>query len=455
MNRWLHQALIQRPALLLRGESAAWRMIGEKRALERLAPDRLEQHIRARLAEQLTHAATRVAFYRHTWKLQGAVSPDRALEVLADLPFVAKRELQEHGSELRASGVGGRIWEKRTGGSTAEPVTVWKDANGMAEERAATWAALSWSGIRPSDRVARFWSSPLTSAGRRTFHLADLAMNRIRLSAFDLDDDSLERHWRRCRRFRPAWLYGYSSMIDLLAGWIEDHGEDGRALRLKAVVPTSEPLYDAQRARIARVFGCRVENEYGCGEFGAMAYECEAGTLHVMADNVVLEVLRDDGRAALPGETGEVVVTDLTNRAMPLVRYRMGDRAEAGGACRCGRSFPALQRVVGRTYDEVFTPTGRRWNGWQLHYFLSTLMGQRGGFRQYQVVQDGPDTLDVRIVADVAPNPETVRAICAYVHDQLDGMRATVRRVDGVERSRSGKLRIVRNDWSSSQDAAS
>ena len=455
MNPWLHRTLIHRPALRWRGEQATWRMIREKRMLERASPAELRRHVGARVLRLLAHAREHSAFYAAHWTgLAITGTPDDALAVLRTLPFVAKRELQEHSAEMRAAFTGEKVWQKSTGGSTAEPVTLWKNATGMAEERAATWAALSWAGIAPSDKVARFWSTPLTAASRRKFMLADIAMNRIRLSAFELDDAALERHWNDCLRFRPTWLYGYSSMIDLLAGWIEEHGRDGRTLGLRAVVPTSEPLYDAQRERMARVFGCAVENEYGCGEVGAIAYSCEHAQLHVMADNVVCEVLGDDDTPARPGETGEVVITDLSNFAMPLVRYRMGDRAEVGDPCACGRSFPVLRRVVGRTYDEVFTPSGRRWNGWQLHYFLSTLMGQRGGFRQYQVVQVGAALLDVRLVAHEMPTDETVCAIRDYVREQLDGMEATVRCVDGVERSRSGKLRVVRNDWRPSAGSA-
>lgn len=447
MNPWLHRTLIYRPVLRWRGEHATWRLIKQKQALERLTPAQLERHVCARLSRILTYANSEVPFYKRSWTVATLFAENRVLELLRELPFVSKRDLQERAAEMRAPNIRERVWSKSTGGSTAEPVTVWKNAHGMAEERGATWAALAWTGIRPSDKVARFWSTPLTQAGKCRFQLADFAMNRIRLSAFEFDDAGLERHWRECLRFRPKWLYGYTSTIDLLAAWIEEHGEDGRALGLTAVVPTSEPLYEGHRERITRVFGCPVQNEYGCGEVGGMAYECEQGQLHVMADNVVCEVLRDDGTPAGPGETGEVVITELTNHAMPLVRYRLGDRAEVGEPCTCGRSFPTLRRVIGRAYDEVFTPTGRRWNGWQIHYFLSTLMGQRGGFRQYQIVQNGPDTLDVRLVADQEPSPDTVQAIRAYVREQLDGMRASVRRVDSVERSKSGKLRVVRNDW--------
>src|SRR6185312_284733 len=131
------------------------------------------------------HARTNSAFYRERWVADSRLDAEAAFETLAGLPFVTKRDLQEHTARMRVDGASERITAKSTGGSTAEPVTVWKSASGMSEERAATWAALAWSGIKPSDRAARFWSTPLTSAAKRKFALADLAMNRIRLSAFE------------------------------------------------------------------------------------------------------------------------------------------------------------------------------------------------------------------------------------------------------------------------------
>src|SRR5689334_2585309 len=312
---------------------------------------------------------------------------------------------------------------------------------------AASWAHLTNVGVRIGDPSVRFWSIPLRTRAKMRGRLADLAMNRLRFSAFSFDDEHMSNVWTQCMRFRPRWIYGYSSMIDHFARWIEETQRDGRELGLVAVVPTSEPLYDEMRARLERVFGCSVMNEYGCGEVGPIAYSCRAGQLHIVVENLVVEVLRADGTPAGLGDTGEIVLTDLTNRAMPLIRYRMGDIAEVGEPCTCGQQSPTLRRVTGRAYDVVHTPNGRRWNGWQVHYMLSTLQMELGGYRQYQVVQDGPDTLDVRLVTDEPIRPDTERRIASYIAEQLDGMRARVRRVEAVERSASGKLRVVRNDW--------
>jgi phenylacetate-CoA ligase len=276
--------------------------------------------------------------------------------------------------------------------------------------------------------------------------MTDLAMNRIRLSAFDLDDDDMRDYWRRCMRFRPVWLYGYASLIHLFAEWIEMQGLEGVGLGLRAIVPTSEPLNERERARIGRVFGASVFDEYGCGEVGAIAYTCENGRLHVMTDNVAVECLDEDHRPAPPGKVGELVVTDLTNRAMPLLRYRLGDRVVMGDECDCGRGFPVIKQVLGRIHDVVFTPAGRRWHGEKIDYLMSQLYGERGGFRQYQVVQQAADQLQVRLVPDGPVPEELERRIIAYVSEKLDGMRAEVVLVDRIERAPSGKIWLVRND---------
>jgi phenylacetate-CoA ligase len=148
-----------------------------------------------------------------------------------------------------------------------------------------------------------------------------------------------------------------------------------------------------------------------------------------------------------PGETGELVLTDLTNHAMPLIRYRLGDRAVPSAGCECGLGFPAIDRIMGRIHDVVFTPAGRRWHGEKLDYLMSQLYADPGGFRQYQVVQHTATDLLVRLVADDEIATELESRIVEYVAERLDGMRAEVVRVDHIERAPSGKIRLVRNDW--------
>src|SRR5262249_18305868 len=123
-------------------------------------------------------------------------------------------------------------------------------------------------------------------------------------------------------------------------------------------------LHDWQRKSIEQVFDCKVTNRYGCEEVSLIACECERHEgLHVNADGVYVEIIRN-GRVARPGESGSVVVTDLTNRAMPILRYQVGDVAVVSDRrCDCGRGLPLLERLEGREADYVVTPAGELISG--------------------------------------------------------------------------------------------
>ena len=443
----MSRRLIYRLVTTLRGEGAVLKYLREIRSLQRLPEEELARRQDAQLLELLAFAGKHNRFHRQRGVSSDGLTADNVRRYVSTIEPMSRLDLQQNVHELTSEVLPRRVSSKSTGGSTGQPVKLIKDSRGVAREMAASWMALEWFGIGIADRGVRFWGTPLTAKRRLRFRLADFAMNRIRLSAFDLHDDDLAEYWERCIRFQPRWFYGYASLIHMFAEFIDKRGLDGRRLGLRAIVPTSEPLTTAQRETITRVYGAPIQNEYGCGEVGAIAYECERGLLHILSENLFVEVLDSEGREVSSGETGEVVVTDLTNTAMPLIRYRVGDYAVKGAKCSCGRSFPTLAKVWGRIHDVLYTPAGNRWHGEKLDYLMVQLFGDIGGFTQYQVVQDGPDTLDVRLVSD-QPIPDVMQQrIRTYVRERLDGMRASVRRVDSIERSPSGKLRLVRNDW--------
>src|SRR5258707_1233614 len=149
-------------------------------------------------------------------------------------------------------------------------------------------------------------------------------------------------------------------------------------------------LHDWQRRAIERAFGCPVTNRYGCEEVSLIACECERhGGLHVNADGIYLEVVRTDGTPAEPGEAGSLLVTDLVNRAMPLLCYQVGDvGALSERRCACGRGLPLLDRLEGREADYVVTPRGQLVSGISLTDHFATLVP---GVAQLQIIQESVD----------------------------------------------------------------
>ena len=446
-GRWLHRRLVYPGVVMLRGEGAVFARLRELQAIESLPAEDLLERQAVKLASLLNHARVCSPYYRARWGDRGAVTPSQARERLAELPFLTKRGLQECQTELLTHPRPGRVTRKTTGGSTGEPVTVVKDRIATAHEMAASWLGYGWHGVRIGDRAARFWGSPATLKRRLRFAAADFAMHRIRFSAFAFDEADLQRYWEACNDFRPDYFYGYVSMLEAFAAFVDSTSYDGSKLNLKCVVTTSEVLTESQRKLIERTFATRVQNEYGCGEVGPIAYECEEGRLHVMSENVLVEVLREDGEPARCGEPGEVVVTDLNNRAMPLIRYRLSDFAVRGLPCSCGRGFPVLERIWGRAYDFVESPEGKRYHGEFFMYLMEELRSAGRPIGQFQIVQEGPRTLAIAVVMPESARSEVEADIRSRLGRTLPGMEITVSGVAGISRESSGKMRVIRNRW--------
>lgn len=448
-SRWLHRNLVFPAIVRARGEGDLYPVLEELRALDDLSAERLRERQTQRLVRVLTYAGERCSLYRERWSGWVPSGPQEALAELGDLPYTTKQDLQENGDRITAHPRPSRVSRKTTGGSTGEPVTVLKDREATARNRAAFWYGVGWFGVRIGDRGARFWGSPRQLGWRRLrFDAADVAMNRLRFSAFAFDETDLEDYWHEAVSFSVDYFYGYVSMIEAFARHVERKGYDGGRLGLKSIVTTAEVLTPPQRRLLQRTFDAPVQDEYGCGEVGPIAYQCEHGALHVMTENVFLEVITDDGRPARPGEEGELVVTDLHNRAMPLIRYRLGDYGVKGEGCRCGRSFPVLRKIWGREYDFVQAPDGTKYHGEFFLYLFEDLRDAGVPVRQFRVTQVGERELQVEVSTDggnLGTEPRTT--ITSRLRGELTGMRFELSTVGTINRAASGKMRVVRNPW--------
>lgn len=448
VRRGLYRRVVFPAAVALRGETGMYDALHELEDLQWASTDELRRRQTRRLEDILDHAFRQVPYYRDTWDIEEIPPSTGVLDLLRRLPLVTKKALQERADDLVADDPPLRTIRKTTGGSTGQPVTVLKNSDAVARERAASWLAYGWNGVEIGDRGARFWGSPTNMGVRRLrFALADLVMNRLRFSAFAYSDEDLEVYWQKCLRARPDYFYGYVSMLTEFARHLQSRGHEGRRLDLKLVITTSEALTEPQRTLLESVFGAPVQNEYGCGEVGPIAYECPRGSLHLMSENVLVEVLTSDGRRAAVGESGEVVVTDLNNRAMPLIRYRVGDRAVIGESCSCGRGFPVLERVWGRAYDFVRDRDGRRYHGEYFMYLFEDLRDRGATITQFRVTQETDRDLRFEIVAPDTLGKEHATYLRSRLGQDMPGMKVTIDSVSSIERASSGKTRVIRNPW--------
>jgi phenylacetate-CoA ligase len=434
-RRQAYRYAIYYPIVLLRGQWVPQYLESLCRS-QFEAPQVLQNHQDELLERLGVWAREHVAFYQH---MSGRLSR----ETLTELPVITRRTLIDQREQLKARDFNGRRFVRTTGGSTGRPVTIDRDARAFAWELAATCRGRQWAGVDIGDPEGRLWGVPVTAAGRRYAWWADALLHRRRCSAFQFTVADMDRYTELLNRFQPSYLYGYVSMLVEYARHLQSSAVAPR-YRLKSVIATSEVLEPQQRAVLEEAFACRVFNEYGCGEVGRIAHECEHGSMHLNGENVFVEVQRPDGTAATAGE-GLLLVTDLINRAMPLIRYQNGDVGRLGtAACACGRGLPVLEKVLGRAYDMITGPGNRKFHGQFFVYMVEQAKRLRLGIEAFQVVQSGLNELTVKMVPGKDYGSATHAFVRSYLQERFHpDVKVSLRTVDRIERERSGKMRVV------------
>lgn len=417
-------------AYLAQYERDQWRSTDELQALQW-----------RKLQALVAHCWTQVPFYRRWWGKAGVGDPAdiRDRDDYARLPVLTKALIREHADAMIAADRRGELYFKATGGSTGEPMRFGYTRESYERRVAVMFRGYGWSGARLGQRTAYLWGAPVAApAGFALFkdRLFHAAFHRRMLNAFDMDERRMAEYADAIDRFRPETVIGYVGPLYELARWIERNGR--RPHRPRRVLGAAEALLPHQRETIERVFGAPAYDTYGCREFMLIAAECEARDgLHVNIDHLHLEY-GGDGDAGGPRE---LIVTDLHNFGMPLVRYLNGDLGTPGAnGCACGRGLPRLAKVDGRKLDALRTADGRLIPG---EYFVHTLMSLRG-FRHYQVVQRRLDALAVRLVPDEDYGEAVEDTIRAELRKLVgDSIAIDFERVDAIALTASGKRRVT------------
>lgn len=400
----------------------------------------------SKLKRLVEHCWREVPYYQKQWKALGFSPSD--LRTRADferLPLLGKSEVREHFDDLHASSMRTSLLYKTTGGSTGEPMRFGYTRESYERRLAVMWRGYGWAGARMGRRTLFLWGGNLGQVARlqqakeRLYHRA---FNRRMLNVFGMDDARMQQFADAIRSFRPAVIVGYTSPLYQFAEWMRRTGQ--RVPRPQSVISAAEALEDHQRKSIESGFDCPVYNTYGCREFMLIASECaDCGNLHVNADHLYFE-LADCSTDARGGETGDIVITDLHNWGMPLLRYCNGDVATRPHANvhvpHCARGLPVLGRVVGRKLDILRSRDGRMLPG----EFFPHLLKDVAGVRRFQVVQEQLD----RFVLNIVAGPEFGTRQQAGIRHALaavlgESTTLEIRIVDDIPLTPSGKLRVT------------
>jgi phenylacetate-CoA ligase len=415
------------------------------RALERtqwLPPAELAAYQQQRLAAFMTDASARVPYVQRLLAEHGLAPRDVSdLDGLRRLPLMDKATIRAHVEDLKARGARD-LARFNTGGSSGEPLVFYIGKERISHDVAAKWRATRWWNVDIGDREVVVWGSPIElGAQDRVRALRDALLRTQLVPAFELSPANLDRFVAAIRRFRPRMLFGYPSSLALIARHAEAGGVALNTLGVRVAFVTSERLYDHQREAIERVFGCPVANGYGGRDAGFIAHACPHGSLHITAEDIIVEVVGADGQPVPPGETGEIVITHLATADFPFIRYRTGDvGALDPQPCPCGRGLPVLGRLEGRTTDFIVAADGTVMHGLALIYVLRDMEE----IDQFKIVQES--LMHTRVlVAAARPLPaERIADIRAQFQRRLgEGVDIAVEEVAHIPREHSGKYRYV------------
>jgi len=354
------------------------------RELERLSPAEFDLLHEQRLESVLDYARTHVPLYR-TGAWQTALAEGRP--GLDHWPVLERDTLRSCYGELLAQPSPGRIVTHGTSGSTGTPVKI------AFTRHSDTWGwahraqGLLWHGVPigvPALRLLlkrRRWRDFLL--GQKSFPV--------------LDTTAVEQAISYLRDARPALVMGSPSALFYLARCMRERGCTGPLAPFARV--GGEQLFPFQRVEIEQFLAARAVDSYGCTEIGALAGECPAGSMHIYADHVHIEIFAGDAPVP-PGEFGDVVLTAMANPAMPLVRYRVGDQARLSpDRCSCGLPHPVLLDLRPRSDDRFAAIDGRLRHGAELVEKLDGFFADAisTGVRQVQFEQEGPRSWRVAV----------------------------------------------------------
>lgn len=399
------------------------------------------------LAKVLEHAERTVPFYRTRFGELNASARELAeLSAWQRLPLLSRREVQLAGSQLHSTQVPaghGRVSATSTSGSTNQPVTTLGTEVTQLFWQAITLRDHLWHrrDFRQSLAAIRHTGDdqamPPQGVRNDTWGAATRNVFRTGVSHTLNVRSTVDEQIAWLLEISPSYLLSYPSVLRAIAEQFER-----RSLRLPSLCEVrafGEVLETETRTICERVFGVPVVDLYSTQEVGYIALQCPvSGHYHLQSESLLVEILDDAGLPCAPGAVGKVVVTTLHNFAMPLLRYDIGDYAQVGTACPCGRQLPVITRILGRQRGLIVMPDGaRRWPVFDAGERPEELPP----FFQYQVIQKSRSQVEVLVVRHAPLQAGEIRKIQRYMQQTLGApFDVAIREVETIPRSPSGKF---------------
>lgn len=330
-----------------------------------------------------------------------------------------------------------------TSGSTGTPLFFAKDRFAHA----LTWAVIkdryNWYGIKISSNQARFYGIPLAKFQYYKERVKDFFMNRFRFVVFDLSEDSLNSFERKFRTRKFDFVYGYTNSMVVFAKHLTQKGlvlKKDVCPTVKCCIATSEQCNDIDKQILEVGFGVNVVKEYGASELDFIAFNDKNGDWIISNEAVFIEIIEENNKPVKDGEVGRIILTSLHNKAMPFIRYEIGD---LGSIQRSnGGRYDKLITLNGRLNDFAILPSGKKVPGFTLYYVSRQILEKSGIVKEYVIKQISSASFVFEIVSDKPISDKDKALIVSTMEQYLEpGISIEIKRVEKIDRQKSGKLK--------------
>lgn len=397
-----------------------------------------------RLRKMIRHAYNNVPFYRELFTREN-IDPDsiRKVEDLQKMPITTKKDIQANYDKILAVGTDtSRCKIVNTTGSTGIPLKIWGDEKSTLYSSVLVYHAFFEAGLRMKDRFAELTGIIEDCSGTM--------VKKTMIPTFDPPEKIIDA----LRKYDPDMIYSFPSVFKILSHYLNEENKNGNgnngkyggkesksSLNPRLIFTHGETLTEQCRETISSAFGADVLNTYGSTEFNRLGFECsEHSGIHMITDCAVTEIIKD-GQQLGPGEEGDIIVTGLYNYAMPLIRYKLGDIGTmADYECSCGRSWPLIESIGGRSDDFLTLPSGRTISARTIN-----VIEDIPGIVQYRTVQERRDKFVVQVIPGKDFSADSERQINEQIRLGCLGesVNVEIELLDEMPRERTGKLRAV------------
>jgi phenylacetate-CoA ligase len=381
------------------------------------------------------------AFYR-SFLAKNGVTDNAGWE---QLPIIKKADMQMPLEERLSDGyIVDNVFKNNTSGSSGTPFFFAKDKFCHALTWACNKNRFGWLDIDFNiSWQARFYGIPLSRLKYYKEKLKDVLSRRVRFPVFNLSDEVCAVYLKQFEKTSFEYLNGYTSSLVLFAKYCISVNIVLKQIcpSLKACFTTSEMCSNTDRQIMEKGFGVKVVNEYGCAELDLLAFEDADGDWRMNEENLFIEIVDDAGQPVPDGEEGRIIVTSLYNKAMPMIRYELGDIGTITPNRRKG-IHRILKALTGRTNDIAILPSGRKAPGLTFYYVTKSLLEQGGSMKEFIIKQIEPSTFALEYVALSEISEVERKKIAEMMDTYLEpGLKLSFIRKETIERTKAGKLK--------------